>query len=139
MTRLVAIGRLMKGAETFISPASRRARRRAVVFPQTFDKEVINVTRRRHADTFEAGQAPDTSEWLTRYPELAPDLAEFFAGQEQIAAIGVATPGICCAINPPGWLIICCAIAMPTAICAPMPPTPPSPPCAIPCAIWNLT
>jgi hypothetical protein len=39
---------------------------------------------------------------------------------------------------PPGWFIICCAIDIPTAISAPMPPTPELP-FSSPCAIWNFT
>ena len=45
-----------------------------------------------------------------------------------------AMPGVDCANRPPLWFNICCAIAMPTAICAAMPPGPPLPfssPCAI--------
>ena len=43
-----------------------------------------------------------------------------------------------CASTPPVWFIISLAIAKPTAISAPMPPTF-EPPAAIPCAIWNFT
>jgi tetratricopeptide (TPR) repeat protein/tRNA A-37 threonylcarbamoyl transferase component Bud32 len=32
----------------------------------------------------EAGQEPQAREWLARYPELAMELAEFFAGQEEL-------------------------------------------------------
>jgi tetratricopeptide (TPR) repeat protein/tRNA A-37 threonylcarbamoyl transferase component Bud32 len=32
----------------------------------------------------EAGQAPPAREWLARYPELATELGEFFAGQEEL-------------------------------------------------------
>jgi hypothetical protein len=35
----------------------------------------------------EAGQAPEPQEWLARHPDLAPDLAEFFAAQEQVEAL----------------------------------------------------
>jgi hypothetical protein len=35
----------------------------------------------------EAGQALDSREWLARYPDLAADLAEFFAGQQQVEAL----------------------------------------------------
>src|SRR5438094_6785810 len=31
-----------------------------------------------------AGQTPEPQTWLARYPELAPELAEFLVGQEQI-------------------------------------------------------
>jgi tetratricopeptide (TPR) repeat protein/tRNA A-37 threonylcarbamoyl transferase component Bud32 len=32
----------------------------------------------------EAGQAPQAREWLARYPEVATELAEFFAGREEL-------------------------------------------------------
>jgi tRNA A-37 threonylcarbamoyl transferase component Bud32 len=49
----------------------------------------------------EAGQAPDSRVWLARYPDLAGELGEFLAGQEQLeelaapllALAGGTTPG----------------------------------------------
>src|SRR5437016_7097042 len=35
----------------------------------------------------EAGQRPDSREWLARYPEFAGELSGFFAGQQQVAAL----------------------------------------------------
>ncbi|MCI0464179.1 MAG: protein kinase [Gemmataceae bacterium] len=35
-------------------------------------------------EALESGQAPDRSQWVARYPELAGDLAEFFANQDQV-------------------------------------------------------
>src|SRR5450432_825149 len=64
------------------------------------------------------------------------------AGAAGVAKAGAAPmPGVACApMMPPDWFIIWCAIAMPTAICAAIPPAPPAPsPFSSPCAIWNLT
>jgi serine/threonine protein kinase len=36
----------------------------------------------------EEGQRPDPREWLTRYPEFAPELASFFADQEEVDRLG---------------------------------------------------
>ena len=55
-----------------------------------------------------------------------------------VVGAGTVTPGVACAAMPPGWFIICCAIAMPIASSAPVPATP-LPPWASPCAIWYLT
>ena len=60
------------------------------------------------------------------------------SGVPAAVGAGAATPGVVCAMSPPVWFIICCAIAMPTAISAAIPPAPP-PPFSSPCAIWNLT
>src|SRR3954469_16107624 len=35
-------------------------------------------------EAVESGQVPDRSQWATRYPELAAELAEFFANQDQV-------------------------------------------------------
>jgi WD40 repeat protein len=48
----------------------------------------------------EAGQVPDPEQWLRRYPELASQLAEFFAGQEQLDRL--AAPLRALAPAPPG-------------------------------------
>jgi hypothetical protein len=71
-------------------------------------------------------------------PRTAPTCAGVSTSVPAAAGAGAATPLVDCAINPPDWFIICCAIAMPTAISAAMPPAP-APPFSIPCAIWNFT
>src|SRR6478736_5298675 len=35
-------------------------------------------------EAVESGQVPDRSQWAARYPELAAELAEFFANQDQV-------------------------------------------------------
>jgi serine/threonine protein kinase/WD40 repeat protein len=43
----------------------------------------------------EAGEHPDPKDWLNRFPDLAPELSAFFAGQQQVAAVaGNATIGL---------------------------------------------
>ena len=37
-----------------------------------------------YLEAAEAGRAPDRQEWLARHPEFASELAEFFAGREQL-------------------------------------------------------
>jgi serine/threonine-protein kinase len=39
-----------------------------------------------------AGDDPDPAQWLTRYPELAKELTEFFAGQEKINRVTLSPP-----------------------------------------------
>ena len=36
----------------------------------------------------EQGQRPDPRDWLTRYPEFAPELTSFFADQEEVDRLG---------------------------------------------------
>jgi serine/threonine-protein kinase len=40
-----------------------------------------------YLEAVDAGQRPDQPEWLARYPDLAADLAKFFANQEQVAQL----------------------------------------------------
>jgi hypothetical protein len=40
-----------------------------------------------YLEAVEAGQRPDQQEWLARYPDLAAELAKFFANQEQVAQL----------------------------------------------------
>jgi WD40 repeat protein len=40
-----------------------------------------------YLEAIEAGQRPDQQEWLARYPDLATELAKFFANQEQVAQL----------------------------------------------------
>ncbi|GEM_PF-3318490 len=39
----------------------------------------------------EAGEPIDQAEWLKRYPDLADDLAEFFAGQRSVERVAVSS------------------------------------------------
>jgi eukaryotic-like serine/threonine-protein kinase len=45
----------------------------------------LNDVLAAYLDDVEAGQRPDKQEWLARYPDLAPELSEFFANQERLA------------------------------------------------------
>src|SRR5438045_847226 len=40
-----------------------------------------------YVDAADGGQAPDHRAWLARYPELAEELAEFFAGFDYIDSL----------------------------------------------------
>src|SRR5436309_3182774 len=49
-----------------------------------------------YLEAVDAGRRPDPAEWLTRFPDLAPDLASFFGDQEQVRGLLYAagpTPG----------------------------------------------
>src|SRR5437660_1319947 len=46
----------------------------------------------------EAGQVPNRQELLARYPELAPELAEYFAGQDEMNQLA---PPLRLAAGPP--------------------------------------
>src|SRR5262245_40099770 len=47
------------------------------------DEELDDVVV-AYLEAIEAGQTPDFSQWLCRYPELAPELAVFFADQAKV-------------------------------------------------------
>jgi serine/threonine-protein kinase len=49
----------------------------------------------------EAGQTPQPREWLARYPELASELAEFLAGQEQLDQLTAPLRGLAPAASAP--------------------------------------
>src|SRR5437879_4051396 len=50
----------------------------------TSHEQRFNEVLAAYLDALEAGQKPDRRAWLERYPELAADLAEFFANRDQL-------------------------------------------------------
>jgi WD40 repeat protein/tRNA A-37 threonylcarbamoyl transferase component Bud32 len=52
----------------------------------------------------EAGQQPDPQEWLNRHPDLAPALAEFFAGEQQLDRLAAPLRGLASAATLAGML-----------------------------------
>ena len=53
--------------------------------PSTERQQRLNEVLAAYLEAVERGKQPDRHEWLTRYPELAAELTEFFANQERIA------------------------------------------------------
>jgi serine/threonine protein kinase len=45
-----------------------------------------------YLDAVRAGKNPDPNEWLSRHPDLAPELASFFAGKAELARLAPAPP-----------------------------------------------
>jgi serine/threonine-protein kinase len=43
-----------------------------------------------YLETVDGGAGPDPREWLARFPDLAPELEQFFAGQAQVGALLVS-------------------------------------------------
>ncbi len=47
----------------------------------------LNEVLAAYVEAVEAGQQPKQEEWLARYPDLAGELADFFANQKRMAEL----------------------------------------------------
>src|SRR5262249_27118097 len=64
---------------------------------QLLDQVVTAYLKEAHA-----GRAPEPETWLARYPELAADLAEFFADRAAVERLAVPLRSVAPAVPPAG-------------------------------------
>src|SRR5262249_10511189 len=67
----------------------------------TFDREqLLDEVVTAYLKETPPGRAPDPEAWLARYPELAPDLVEFFADRAAVERLAVPLRSVAPAVPP---------------------------------------